>query len=185
MDYKLVKEVLKSKPEAQRQLYEHFAQQMLGVCFRYTKSIADAEDILLEGFVKVFKHLHQYNFEGQLGGWIRKVMVNTALNYLKKNKKYQYDLSFEELTLHPVSTDDPEVKLETKELAELIRQLPTGFQTIFNLHAVEGYSHVEIAAMLGITDGTSRSQYARARALLIEWIKKRTIELKPSNYARK
>src|SRR5450759_1720683 len=78
--YKLVRDTLKLKPEAQRQLYEHFAQQMLGVCFRYTKSISDAEDILQEGFVKVFKHLHQYNFEGELGAWIRKIMVNTALN---------------------------------------------------------------------------------------------------------
>lgn len=183
--HKLVKDVLKGKPDAQRQLYEQFAQQMLGVCFRYTKSIADAEDILQEGFVKVYKHLHQYSFEGELGAWIRKVMVNTALNYLKKNKRYQADLAFEEITLHPVSTDDPEVKLHGKELAELIRQLPTGFQTIFNLHAVEGYSHVEIASMLGITDGTSRSQYARARALLIEWIKKKETEIKPGNYARK
>lgn len=137
--YNLVKDTLKLKPEAQRKLYELFAQQMLGVCFRYTKSLSDAEDILQEGFVKVFKHLHQYNFDGELGAWIRKIMVNTALNYLKKNKRYQYDLSFEELVLHPVSQDDPIVKLETKELAELIRQLPTGFQTIFNLHAVEGY----------------------------------------------
>ena len=186
MDYhKLVRDTIRCKPQAQRQLYEQFAQQMLGVCFRYTKSIADAEDILQEGFVKVFKHLHQYNFEGELGAWIRKIMVNTALNYLKKNKRYQYDLSFDDLVLHPVSTDDPHINLQTKELAELIRQLPTGFQTIFNLHAVEGYSHVEIAAMLGITDGTSRSQYARARALLIEWIKKNSLEVKPENYARK
>jgi RNA polymerase sigma-70 factor (ECF subfamily) len=186
MDHnKLVKDVLRAKPEAQRQLYDEFAQQMLGICFRYTKSINDAEDILQEGFVKVYRHLHQYNFEGELGAWIRKVMVNTALNYLKKNKKYRYDLSFEDVALHPVSTDDPEVKLQTKELAELIRQLPTGFQTIFNLHAVEGYSHVEIASLLGITDGTSRSQYARARALLIEWLKKKSVEIKPGNYARK
>jgi len=186
MDYnKLIRDTLKLKPEAQRQLYDHFAQQMLGVCFRYTKSITDAEDILQEGFVKVFNHLHQYNFEGELGGWIRKIMVNTALNYLKKNKNYQYEMSFEDVSLHPVSANNPEVKLDSKQLAELIRQLPTGFQTIFNLHAVEGYSHVEIAAMLGITDGTSRSQYARARALLIEWIKKNSLEIKPGNYARK
>lgn len=186
MDYnKLVKQNLKAKPGAQRELYEHFAQQMLGVCFRYTKSISDAEDILQEGFVKVFRYLHQYKFEGELGAWIRKIMVNTALNYLKKNKKYQYDLSFDELPMHPVSADDPQVTLQTKELAELIRQLPTGFQTIFNLHAVEGYSHVEIAAMLGITDGTSRSQYARARTLLIEWLKKTSIEFKQGTYARK
>ena len=186
MDYhKLVKDTLKLKPEAQRQLYEHFAQQMLGVCFRYTKSISDAEDILQEGFVKVYRHLHQYNFDGELGGWIRKIMVNTALNYLKKNKKYQYDLSFEDVSMHPVSADNPEVKLDSKQLAELIRQLPTGFQTIFNLHAVEGYTHVEIATMLGITDGTSRSQYARARALLIKWIDKFSLEDKSQNYAEK
>ena len=186
MDYnKLVKDTLRSKPEAQRQLYEHFAQQMLGVCFRYTKSIADAEDILQDGFVKVFKSLPQYKSEGELGAWIRKVMVNTALNYLKKNKRYQTEVVYDELALHPVSTDDAQLHLEAKELAELIRQLPTGFQTIFNLHAVEGYSHVEIAAMLGIIDGTSRSQYARARALLIEWINKRSTEVKPGNYARK
>ena len=186
MDYnKLVKDVLKLKPEAQRQLYEHFAQQMLGVCFRYTKSIADAEDILQDGFIHVFKNFHQYKSEGELGAWIRRIMVNAALNYLKKNKKYQHDLSFDNLPWHPVSVDNPDVKLDTKELAELIRQLPTGFQTIFNLHAVEGYTHVEIASMLGISDGTSRSQYARARALLIEWIQKISSELKPENYARK
>ena len=186
MDYnKLVADCLKSKPDAQKQLYEHFAPAMLGVCFRYTKGIKDAEDVLQEGFVKVFKHLHQYKYEGEPGAWIRKIMVNTALNYLKKNRKYQYDLSFNEMSLHPVSTDDPSVALQTKELADLIRQLPTGFQTIFNLHAIEGYTHVEIADLLGISDGTSRSQYARARALLIKWIEKFSFEDKSENYAKK
>jgi len=112
-------------------------------------------------------------------------MVNTALNYLKTNKKYQYDLSFNEMTLHPVSADDPVVKLQTKELSELIRQLPTGFQTIFNLHAVEGYTHVEIASMLGISDGTSRSQYSRARTLLIEWMEKYSLKAQQEQYGRK
>ena len=186
MDYnKLVADCLKSKPDAQRQLYEHFAPAMLGICFRYTKSIKDAEDVLQEGFVKVFRHLHQYRNEGEPGAWIRKIMVNTALNYLKKNRNYQYDLSFNEMSLHPVSVDDPSVTLQAKELADLVRQLPTGFQTIFNLHAIEGYSHVEIADMLGITDGTSRSQYARARALLIKWIEKFSFEDKSKNYAKK
>ena len=186
MDYsKLVSDSIKCKPDAQRQLYEHFAPSMLGVCFRYTKSITDAEDVLQDGFVKVFKHLGKYKFEGELGGWIRKIMVNTALNYLKTNKKYQYDLSFDEMILHPVSSDDPLVKLQTKELSELIRQLPTGFQTIFNLHAVEGYTHVEIASMLGISDGTSRSQYARARALLIEWLEKYSLKVQQEQYGRK
>ena len=182
---KLVTDCIKGRPDAQRQLYQLFAPTMLGVCFRYTKSIADAEDILQDGFVKVFKHLGSYKFEGELGGWIRKIMVNTALNFLKTNKKYQYDLSFGETTLHPVSTNDPAVQLQTKELSELIRQLPTGFQTIFNLHAVEGYTHVEIASMLGISDGTSRSQYARARTLLIELIEKFSLKDEQEQYGRR
>ena len=186
MDYrKLVTDCIKCIPDAQRELYEHFAPAMLGVCFRYTKSITDAEDVLQDGFVKVFKYLHRYKHEGELGGWIRKIMVNTALNFLKTNKKYQYDLSFSEMPLNPVSVNDPLIELQTKELSELIRQLPTGFQTIFNLHAIEGYSHVEIASMLGISDGTSRSQYARARALLIEWIEKFSLKEQKERYGRK
>jgi RNA polymerase sigma factor (sigma-70 family) len=186
MDYrKLVTDCIKCIPDAQRELYEHFAPAMLGVCFRYTKSITDAEDVLQDGFVKVFKHLRSYKFEGELGGWIRKIMVNTALNFLKTNKKYQYDLSFSEMQLHSVSVNDPVIELQTKELSELIRQLPTGFQTIFNLHAIEGYTHVEIASMLGISNGTSRSQYARARALLIEWIEKFSLKEQQERYGRK
>ena len=99
-------------------------------------------------------------------------MVNTAINYLKQQSRSRVDLRFPESNLHPVSNDDAEIKLTVKELAELIRQLPTGYQTIFNLHAVEGYTHVEIGSLLGIHEGTSRSQYARARALLISWIGK-------------
>ena len=186
MDYnELLKDCLKLKPEAQRMLYEHFAPSMLGVCFRYTKSLDDAEDVLQDGFVKVFKFLKQYKSEGELGAWIRRIMVNTALNYLKSHRKYQYDLSFDEMPMHLVSTENPDIKLHTKELTELIRQLPTGFQTIFNLHAVEGYTHVEIGSMLGISDGTSRSQYARARALLIEWIEKFSIKEQDSQYGTK
>lgn len=104
MDHqKLVRDCLKLKPEAQRQLYEHFAATMLGVCFRYTKSITDAEDVLQDGFVKVFKHLNQFRSEGELGAWIRRIMVHTALNYLKTNRKYQNDLVFDDMPLHPVS----------------------------------------------------------------------------------
>ena len=185
MDYnRLVKDCLKGQPEAQRQLYEQFAESMLGVCYRYTKSVADAEDVLQEGFIKVFKNLHQFKFEGELGGWVRRIMVNTALNYLKKNSRYQTDLSFPENSMHPVSDDNPEVTLQAKDLAELIRQLPAGYQAVFNLHAVEGYSHVEIGKMLGINEGTSRSQYARARALLISWLKKTSVDIKKETYVR-
>ena len=183
--HQLLKDCIKKKPEAQRDLYDHFAPSMLGVCFRYTKNLDDAENILQDGFVKVFKNLQQFKAEGELGAWIRRIMVNTALTYLKTNRKYRHELLFEETPLHRVSTEDPEVKLHTKEIAEMIRQLPTGFQTVFNLHAIEGYSHVEIGSMLGISDGTSRSQYSRARALLIEWMEKSSLKEKGGHYGRK
>jgi RNA polymerase sigma factor (sigma-70 family) len=182
---KLVKDCLKDKPQAQKELYEHFAEKMLGICYRYTRSIRDAEDVLQEGFVKVFRHLDQYKHEGELGAWIRRIMVNTALNFLKRNRKYQDEMYFTEEYLHPVTTDEPIVRMQAKELADLIRQLPQGYQVIFNLHAVEGYTHVEIGEMLGISDGTSRSQYARARNLLITWIEKNSLQHKQEKYAGK
>ncbi|GAO43644.1 RNA polymerase sigma factor [Flavihumibacter petaseus] len=186
-EQQLVRDCLKGKPSAQKMLYEQFASQMLGVCYRYTKSVTDAEDVLQEGFIKVFHYLAQFRGEGDLGAWIRRIMVTTAINYLKKNAKYQYDLSFtgeEKGYLHPVSPDNPEVSLSAKELSDLIRQLPPGYQAIFNLHAVEGYTHVEISSMLGIHEGTSRSQYARARNLLITWLQQESEPVNLAHYAR-
>jgi RNA polymerase sigma factor (sigma-70 family) len=185
-EFQLVKDCLKQKPEAQRQLYDAYAKTMLGICYRYTKSLKDAEDVLQDGFVKVFLHLTQYKQEGELGAWIRRIMVNTAINFLKRNRKYQDEMYFtEQQHLHPVTDDNPAIILQAKELADLIRQLPPGYQAIFNLHAVEGYSHVEIGEMLGISDGTSRSQYARARGLLITWLEEISMKQKNSNYAGK
>ena len=183
-DYQLVKECLKGKPVAQRQFYDRFAPAMLAVCYRYTKAMADAEDVLQEGFVKAFRNLQQYKGEGEVGAWLRRIMVTTAINFLKKNSRYQSELVFGDEHLHAISSYQPHVSLEAKELADLIRQLPSGYQTIFNLHAVEGYSHVEIGKILGIQEGTSRSQYARARALLIQWIEQRNQEVKNRSYAR-
>jgi len=134
MDYhQLVKDCLKGEKAAQKQLYDHFASAMLGVCYRYTKSMVDAEDVLQEGFIMVFRNLHQFSFSGELGGWIRRIMVNTAINYLKKHSRYQTELLFTETVLHPVSDDNPEVALSTKELAELI---PDAKLTI-----IEGATH--------------------------------------------
>lgn len=181
---RLVKDCIKGRPEAQRMLYDQFSESMLAICYRYTKSVPDAEDVMQEGFIKVFQNLGQFKFQGELGGWIRRIMVNTALNYLKKNRNYQSDLSFLDSGMHPVSDDNPEVTMSAKDLADLIRQLPTGYQTIFNLYAVEGFSHVEIGKMLGINEGTSRSQYARARGLLINWVEKQTAEQKTESYVR-
>lgn len=183
-DRQLVKNCLQGKADAQRLLYERFAASMLAICYRYTKSLADAEDVLQEGFVKVYRNLSQYKGEGELGGWIRRIMVTTSINFLKKNSRYNRELLFGEEHLHAVTAYEPEVNLEAKELADLIRQLPSGYQTIFNLYAVEGYSHAEIGSLLGIQEGTSRSQYARARTLLIKWIEQRNNEYKNKTYAR-
>ncbi len=169
---RLIKACLAGDAAAQHRLYHSYAGQMLAVCYRYTKSMNDAHDVLQEGFINVFRYLHQYKQEGELGAWIRRIMVNAALNYLKQNKRYQADMLLVDDHLHIVSGDDPAIHISAKELADLIRQLPPGYQAIFNLHAVEGYTHVEIAQLMGISESTSRTQYMRARALLATWITK-------------
>lgn len=183
-DRRLVKDCLRGDAAAQRVLYGRFAPLMMAVCYRYTKSITDAEDVLQEGFVKAYHNLKQYKGEGELGAWIRRIMVTTALNYLKKNSRYNAGLVFGDEPLHLVSGDAPTVSLDAKDLANLIRQLPAGYQTIFNLYAVEGYSHKEIGEMLGVQEATSRSQYARARGLLIQWIEQQNNFRKEASYAR-
>ncbi len=179
---KLIAACLRGEETAQKQLYDTYAKQMLGVCYRYTKSMEDAEDVLQEGFIRVFKNLDQFKGEGELGAWVRKIMVNAALNFLKKHQAYRDELIMKEEFLHPISDDNPEILLNAKELIQLVRQLPAGYQTIFNLYAVEGYSHVEIGKMLGINESTSRSQYMRARNLLVTWMEKFSGENKKVNY---
>ena len=168
--HQLIKDCLKQDRSAQHKLYNLFAPQMLGVCYRYTKSLDDAEDILQEAFVKVFTNLKQYKGDGELGAWIRRIMVNTALSYLRRHSRYRSQMEFESTPLHPVTEAQAPVKMQTDALIEMIRKLPAGYQTVFNLVAVEGYNHLEVAAMLGINENTSRSQYMRARLMLMRWI---------------
>lgn len=183
-EYELVKGCIKGKPAAQRHLYDQYSGVMLSVCYRYTKSMADAEDVLQEGFIKVYLNIQQFKFTGELGAWIRRIMVTTAINYLKRNERYQSELLFTDDPLHVVNYQyDPEVTLNAKELADLIRQLPPGYQTIFNLYAIEGFSHGEIGKILGIKEATSRSQYSRARTLLIQWMEKNN-DIKRTSYAK-
>ncbi len=179
----LVKACLKRNEAAQKQLYDAYASGMMGVCYRFTKSVEDAEDILQEGFIKVFNNLHQYKGDGELGAWIRRIMVNTALAYLKKRRNYSNDMLIKEEHMHAVSDDNPEITVQLKELIEMIRQLPAGYQTIFNMYAIEGYSHTEIGQALGISESTSRSQYMRARNQLITWLQIQPGEFKKSSYA--
>ncbi|MFY7965753.1 MAG: RNA polymerase sigma factor [Chitinophagaceae bacterium] len=166
----LVKACIKNDRQAQQHLYNKYAGNMLGLCYRYTKSLHDAEDVLQEGFIKVFNNIEQFKNDGDLGAWIRRIMVNTALTYLKKHNRYKSEMVMTEANLHPITDENAEINVNTKDLVEQIRKLPTNQQTIFNLVAVEGYSQVEIAEMLQTNINTIRSNYSRGRATLIKMI---------------
>lgn len=172
----LIEQCLQGNAKAQRELYEEYAGIMLGVCFRYTRSLADAEDLLQEGFVKVFKNLKQYNGSGELGAWIRRIMVNTAINEIKRSKLSLISQEEENDLTDPATTDDPEIRLTAKEIASTMQLMPDGYRVVFNLHAIEGYSHNEIADLLKIKPASVRSQYLRARMLLAELLQKADTE---------
>ena len=174
----LIKECLKGNGTAQRLLYQEFAEPMLGVCYRYTKSFKDAEDVLQDGFVKVFNSLASYKYEGELGAWIRRIMVNTAIEMYRRNLRTLDMVEIEEGYNVPQTTFNMS-ELETKDLISLIRELSAGYRLVFNMYVIEGYSHKEIAAELGITEGASKSQLSRARAIL----KERIIKMEGSGYA--
>lgn len=161
----LINEVMQGKAHAQKKLYEIFASKMMAICYRYVPSTAEAEDILQEGFIKVFRHLHTFKNEGSLEGWIRRIMVNTALNHLKKTKRSFIEKNIDDA--HDASIDAEALSLlHEREIFNHINELPVGYRTVINLYAIEGYSHKEIGALLNITESTSRSQYTRAKSLL-------------------
>lgn len=165
-DSTLVKKCLDGDSRAQRMLFEKFAPKMLGVCLRYAKNSEQAEDILQDGFVKVFTKLSKYSGEGSLEGWIRRIIVNTALDDIRKNVKFQ----------NSVSVDDVDYKLDVdshileglmaEDLMLIINDMPAGYKVVFNMFAIEGFSHKEIAVQLNVSENTSKSQYSRARAYL-------------------
>jgi RNA polymerase sigma-70 factor (ECF subfamily) len=169
-----------NNPSAQDLLYAQFSPRMLGVCYRYARSQEDAEDMLQEAFIKVFKHINQYRNDGSLEGWIRRIVVHTCINFLKKNKKFADTIDIteaKELTIGPSSITS---NLHTKEIIECIRLLPLGYRTVLNLYAIEGYSHKEIGIMLDIGESSSRSQYLRGKNMLEKILIQRDIIEKPS-----
>ncbi len=155
----------------QELLYKKFASKMFGVCMGYANSKDEAKDILQDGFIKVFSSLKKYKGIGSLEGWIRKIIVNTAIDYYRKSSKDYRNVDVEKATNIEVESSVLE-KMDAKEVLELIYKLPEGARIIFNLHVVEGYNHNEIAEMLHISEGTSKSQFSRARSLLQGWINK-------------
>jgi RNA polymerase sigma factor (sigma-70 family) len=149
---------------AQKQFFERFKGKMFALCLRYANTREDAEDVLQEGFVKVFRDLHQYSGAGNFEGWVRKIFVNTALQHLQRQKKALVIVDIDGRDIpddtEPYSPEEP----PAKNMVRILQQLPPGFRTIFNLHVLEGYSHPEIAEILGISVGTSKSQLLRAKA---------------------
>jgi len=165
----LVKALKKSDARAQRLLYEKYSGRMMAVCFRYVNDRTIAEDVLIEGFMKVFDKIGQYKSEGSLEGWIRRIMVNESLGYLRKHKHQVFQENIEDAhDVHDYQVTDSFFAQE--DLMAMIGKLSTGYQTVFNLYAIEGYSHAEIAMMLGITESTSKSQLHRARAILQQMV---------------
>ncbi len=173
-DKQLLKDCIAGNAKAQKQLYDRYAPKMFGVCLRYSNDNSTAEDYLQEAFIRVFTQIKSFRSEGSLEGWIRRVVVNTCLSFIRKNDVMRHSLEIEQFTqLHSDDTDIPD-KIHADELLGCIRSLPTGFRTVFNLYAIEGYTHKEIGTLLGINEGTSKSQYARARLWLQQRIKKQS-----------
>jgi RNA polymerase sigma factor (sigma-70 family) len=150
---------------AQRFLYEHFAPRMLALCNRYVKDRMEAEDLMVVAFTKVLDRIRQYKGEGSFEGWIRRIMVNEALSFLRRNKSMYLETDIEAADREP-DYENLESTLEAEDLMKLISELPPGYRIVFNLYAIDGFSHQEIATQLGITENTSKSQLSRARAQL-------------------
>ncbi|QRR02940.1 RNA polymerase sigma factor [Dyadobacter sandarakinus] len=171
-EQELVKGCKQRNRLAQKQLYKLFAGKLFAICLRYTKNRADAEDVLQDAFIKIYENIDSFRADSPLEYWLRSVVVNTALNHLRQQKHLK---DLDDVEMHHNGIADKEVTLagfQMQQLLELIHELPPGCQTIFNLYAIEGYQHNEIAQKLGISEGTSKSQYARARTLLQQKLNK-------------
>ena len=175
---------LKNNASTQEALYNRFSPRMLGVCYRFARNREDAEDMMQEGFIKVFSQIHQFRGQGALEGWIRRIIVHTCINILKKNKKFSDSVGlFHASTLHLNENNIPSL-LQAKQVVECIRLLPLGYRTVLNLYAIEGYSHREIASILDIEESTSRSQYTRAKSMLEDILLKNKILQQPRQKVR-
>jgi len=168
---------LKNNRRSQKSLYQAYASKFLGICLRYAKDKQEAEDVLQEGFIKIFNRIGQYSGSGSFEGWMKRIIVNTAITNYRQNLKRYNQVQVENLP-----EDETEIRAEDfeytyEELLKVVQSLPTGYRMVFNLFAIEGYQHKEIAELLDIDIATSKSQYSRARKLL----QKKLLELKIKN----
>ena len=161
----LIHGCLNNSQKAQRDLYERYSSLMFSICLRYVGNHPQAEDIMISGFMKIFGNINQFQGKGSFEGWMRKIMVNESLAFIRKNKSMYLEVDIQVVDYEP-NYGRLGDRLEADDLIKLVDELPVGYKTIFNLYAIEGYSHKEIAEMLDISVNTSKSQLSRARTLL-------------------
>lgn len=166
---------MQNNAAAQRELYNRYSPKMLSVCYRFAQSREDAEDMLQEGFIKVFTQIHTFQNKGSFEGWIRRIIVHTCINFLKKYRKFSENVELTYAGYIAVKEETMPSIMQAKQVVECIRLLPVGYKTVLNLYAIEGYNHKEIAEMLEIEESTSRSQYTRAKAMLESILTKKNI----------
>ncbi len=160
----IIKECIEGNRKAQEKLYNFYAARMRGTCLRYSSTAFEAEDIFQDGFIKVFTNLKNYkNQGGSFDGWVRRIIVNTAIDTYKKNRTQKEQVSYENVTEEEIGPVEIEDTLEEEELLAALAKLPDGYRMVFNLYAVEGFSHKEISNLLEITESTSKSQLFKAR----------------------
>ena len=168
----LISECIEGNYRAQKKLYTLFSGKMMGISMRYASCVPEAEDIRQESFIKVFNKIDTFQATGPLGGWIRRIVVNTALQRIRDNKNYRMHVEIDASESMLEVSDGVLAQMGAAEIMRKVQKLPNGFRTVFNLYAIEGYTHPEISKELGISVGTSKSQYSRARAILRTLIEK-------------
>ncbi len=168
-EVEIIKQCIKKDRKAQKYLFEKHASVLLGVCRRYSADMSEAEDMLQEGFVKIFMNLNSFAGKGTLTNWMIRIMVNTAISWYHKNTKHRYHSDIEDLKVgHTLAIDNLEADFTREELLNVIDGLSSGYKMVFNLYAIEGYKHKEIASLLEIDINTSKSQYSRAKKIIRE-----------------
>jgi RNA polymerase sigma-70 factor (ECF subfamily) len=167
----IIRDCIANKSDAQYKLYKHYASKMYAICLRFAKINQEADDILQEGFIKVFENLKNFRNEGSFEGWIKRIIVNTAINYIKKNTIYHQEEDIENIGDIFIDETEEILNITQDELIKLIQELPSGKRLVFNLYEIEGYTHKQIADMLNISESTSKTQLAKAKIILKEKLK--------------
>jgi len=179
----LIVALKRGESRAHKVVYERFSGKMLAVCTRYCANRDDAEEVMLDGFMRVFEKIEQFREEGSFEGWIRRVMVTESLMFIRKAKQWRQEVPIDEVTVEP-DYEWADTAVNENDLMRLVNQLPDGYRTVFNLYAIEGYAHAEIAEMLGISEGTSKSQLSRARMMLQANLKKMEQDFRNVSYEK-